>query len=406
MSKLDITTGHVYDNSIVEKALVSIIPENCDLKVSGSSFLTKNNPFAYDGNEIAFAKDVCIDFYDGSNWKQFVNRKAFTFDPASILDIGDELEYGTDYYIYLCFDETRPSLIVSKNSTYPYAYSELTSRKIGGFHYGAVRKVSNDGLYIPVDSIGLKFGDNGIKWQDNVTVGVIPNSIWDLKHRPKTLHPGLVEVNGVWIGIYQASVQELFTFENSANGNLIKNGRLTTRYGAMPATGTEGLNQYNFNEAASKIGMRLPRYTEWLSGAFGSPQGTASGSNYGRTATSNTGRTYTGCNVDTANGKYSPSTGIKPYAVSAYNLCDCAGNVWEWGSDYTIRQDSTSWQFYNVLGSNVGQGYLPNASGLAALVFGGDWLDGVACGSRTVHANSYPWGVHPNVGARLACDAA
>ena len=151
--------------------------------------------------------------------------------------------------------------------------------------------------------------------------------------------------------------------------------------------------------------MRLLRYNEWLAGAFGSPQGEDGSNNYGWTKTTNTGRIYTGCSVSTSDGKHS-GTGVKPYAVSAYNLTDCAGNVSEWTCDYSIRQDSTSWNWQNVLGANQGQAYLPYSGGLVALRCGNDWSGGVRCGPRTVGLSDYPWDVDAYVGARLACDAA
>ena len=35
---------------------------------------------------------------------------------------------------------------------------------------------------------------------------------------------------------------------------------------------------------------------------------------------------------------------------------------------------------------------------------GGDWSDGVSCGSRAVYCANYLWNVHSAVGCRLACD--
>ena len=166
------------------------------------------------------------------------------------------------------------------------------------------------------------------------------------------------------------------------------------------------MSQFNFNELAHKQGMRLLRYNEWLAGAFGSPQGEDGSNNYGWTKTTNTGRTYIGCQVNTSTGEHDISNGVKPYAISAYNLCDCVGNVSEWTGDYSIRQDSTSWNWQNVLGANQGQAYLPNSDGLVALRCGGSWSSGVHCGPRTVNLNYYPWNVDASIGARLACDAA
>lgn len=391
---------------LIDDCSVACIPESGNVKAVGSSFIEKLNPFAYDDNILRFADGAGIPIYNGEIWQQIINREAMTLTPANLLDTGNVLKVGHDYYGYICMDGETPQIVFSENDTFPDGSSALTSRKICGFHYGVIRKVSDDGLWIPIDSTGNKFGSDGIKWQDNITVGIVPNSVWDLIHRPKTIHPGLVEVNGVWIGAYQASAEEAFTFMNGTSGLHIKSGKLATKYGAVPITGTEGLNQYNFVEAAHKQNLRLPRYTEWLSAAFGSPQGADANNDYGWTKTTNTMRAFTGCSVDAASGVYNATSGIKPYAISAYNLHDCAGNVAEWTSDYSIRQDSTSWNWYNVLGAGMGQAYLPFTYGLSALVCGHYWNDGVLCGSRTVLVHDYPWHVLTGIGARLACDAA
>jgi len=80
--------------------------------------------------------------------------------------------------------------------------------------------------------------------------------------------------------------------------------------------------------------------------------------------------------------------------------------VWEWLADYTIRQDSTNWGYKNVLGAGMGRAYLPNDTGISALIAGGGWFNGVICGPRSVLLDSYPWVVSTLIGARLACDAA
>ena len=390
---------------LVDDCSVACIPESGNVKSVKAAFLEKQNPFEYDADILKFAEGVGIPIWNGETWIQTINREEFTFDPASLLDTGNELEFGVDYWVYICMDGGSPEIVVSKNESFPDGSTASTSRKIGHFYYGAIRKVSNDGLWIPIDSAGNKFGSSGTKWQDNVTVGIVPNSIWDLKHKPKISHPGLVEVNGIWMGAFQASAEEAFSFMGGTNGLHIKSGKLATKYGAIPVTGSEGMNQFTFNEIAHKQGLRLPRYAEWLAGAFGSPQGEDGSNNYGWTKTTNTGRTYTGVGVNTSTGKRDTANGVKPYAISAYNLHDCAGNVAEWTSDYSIRQDSTNWNWQNVLGAGMGQAYLPFADGLSALICGSNWHYGVHCGPRTVNASKDPWYVGTDIGARLACDA-
>ncbi|MBQ9237786.1 MAG: SUMF1/EgtB/PvdO family nonheme iron enzyme [Treponema sp.] len=390
----------------VDAASVAVFGELGNFKVVGKSFLSKKNPFAYDENIITMADGFCVDLYNGEKWNQFTNRNDMTLNPAELLDTGDTLQMGKDYYIYLVFSGATPEIVVSLNATFPDGATALTSRKIGGFHYGTIRKVSDDGLYIPIDSAGNKFGSSGTKWEDNVTTGIIPNSVWDLKNRPKNFAPGFVKVGNIWVSIYQASAKTPVTFMDNTNGLHIANGELQSKYGELPATGTEGLNQFAFNELAHKQGLRLPSYAEWLFGAFGNPQGENGADNYGWTKTSNTARTRTGCSVNTITGSYDVTSGVKPYAVSAYNLCDCTGNIAEWTEDYTIRQDSTNWSWQNVLGAKMGQAYLPFANGLSALFCGHGWNGGLRCGARTVNADDFPWHVGAYIGARLACDAA
>ena len=165
------------------------------------------------------------------------------------------------------------------------------------------------------------------------------------------------------------------------------------------------MNQFNFNELAARQGLRLLSYDEWLQGAFGSPQGEDGSNNYGWTKTTNTARCRTGCQVDPSTGDFDNVSGVKPYAISAKNVVDCAGNVSEWTKTFSLDFSSTSWNWQNVLGANQGQAYLPNSGGLRALRCGHFWNSGVLCGPRTVSGNDNPWDVLTSIGARLACDS-
>ncbi|MBO7583078.1 MAG: SUMF1/EgtB/PvdO family nonheme iron enzyme [Treponema sp.] len=391
---------------LIDDCSVACIPESGNVKSLKTAFVEKANPFSYSEDILNFAEGVGIPIWNGEVWQQIVNQESFTMNPANLLDTGNELVFGNDYYGYICMDSGSPEIVFSKNDSFPDGSAALTSRKFCHFYYGTIRKVSDDGLWIPIDSAGNKFGSSGTKWQDNVTVGIVPNSVWDLKHKPKISHPGLVEVNGVWLGAFQASAEEAFTFMSATNGLHVTSGKLATKYGAIPVTGTEGMNQFTFNEIAHKQGLRLPRYEEWLAGAFGSPQGENGANNYAWAKTTNTARTFTGCSVNTSTGAYDGINGVKPFAISAYNLHDCVGNVSEWTNDYSIKQDSTSWAWQNVLGAGMGQACLPFSGGMSALICGNNWDDGVLCGPRSVNLDSNPWNVNVLIGARLACDAA
>jgi formylglycine-generating enzyme required for sulfatase activity len=394
---------------LVDDGTVNTIPENGSCKSRGDSFLSKKNPFSYTQNRLILSDGCGFDIFDGNNWRQISNRGDIDFDPLSVLDQGSALIPGTDYFVYLCKLSDDPSsgmeLVVSANATYPLNFNANNSRKIGGFHYGHIRCV--DSSYTPIDSTGAKYGSGGMIWQNNVTVGVVPNSVWDLRNRPKTLFGGLVKVGNIWISIYPASVKSPITFMNGVSGLHVSGGELQSKYGLYPATGTEGLNQYGFNELAARAGMRLLTMREWLAAAVGNPEGEDTADTYGWTKTTNAGRARTGCKVNPSTGNYDESGGIKPAAISAFNCVDMVGNVWEWMGDYMPRNDSAaSWAWYDVLGEGMGQAYLPNNVGLASPIMGGDWRHGVRCGPRAVGLNHSPWNVSASLGSRLACDAA
>jgi hypothetical protein len=391
---------------LVDEATISTIPENGSFKTPGSSFISKRDPFAYATDRLLIQDGCAFDIYDGSVWRQVANRGTIDLNAASVLDTGGAFNVGVDYYIYVCLDENGdPQPVISANATYPLGFTPERSRKIGGFHYGHIRHVSDDGKWIPVDSSGGKRGATGTIWQQNVSVGIIPNSIWDLRNRPRCSPEGMVKVGSLWVDIYLNSAAETIVMEGS--GLSVNAGKLQSKYGQLPATGTEGLNWYGFNELASMIEKRLPCYSEWIMAARDNPQGEDGADNYGWTKTANTGRNRTGCNVD-ASGSYIQAGGVKPFAVSAFNCVDCVGNVWEWLADTGNKNDAGTgtWAYQDVLGAGKGKAYLWTPTGLASLIAGGLWGHGVNAGPRTVYADNYPWNVYTAYGVRLACDAA
>jgi hypothetical protein len=391
-------------SDLVDDASVSCLPESGNFKCPGAFFIYKKNPFAYDANVVVIKKGTGIDLYVNSAWEQFVNRADIELTAAD-MDDASAFVVGTDYYVYLTWNGVAPGVKISANSTYPAGFNASNSRKIGGFHYGHIRKVSADDLWVPIDSTGVPFGANGIIWQKNVTIGIVPNSVWDLANRPRCSPEGMVKVGDMWYDIYKASAAETVSFQGGTNGLHVIAGRLQSKYGQLPITGTEGLHWYSFNELATRIGKRLPSYGERIRAAYGNPGGEAAADNYGWTKTTNTTRARIGASVNATTGLYDAAAGIKPFAVSAYNLIDCIGNVYEWLDELSIRQDSTSWNWQDVLGADKGQAYLPNNIGLSAFIAGGGWGEGVNAGPRTVNLDGYPWNVSTGVGCRLACDA-
>lgn len=321
------------------------------------------------GNGVVIKADTIIPLKSGTVWKVYL----FTADiEVTTLDTG-VLTLGTNYYVYLCDNGTANGLLLlSANSTAPSGYTASNSRKIGGFHYGRKR--------------------NSITVADVSSNVVVPNSVWDLCHRPRCSPEGMVYIgNGVWVDIYLASVDEAITFANG-NGSQILTGSCKSAYNALPLTGTEGLNGYNFIELAKRSGKRLLTLAEWLQAAHGSPQGNNADNVNAWSATTNTDRQYTGYVAN---------------AISLSNVVDCVGNVWEWLDEYIIRQDGTlAWGWYDVMPlMNVGQLYMYTNLALVQIMSGGHWSDGVYTGSRCVLLNAYPWHVSASIGSRLACDS-
>ena len=301
--------------------------------------------------------------------------KAYLFDSdieIKTLDTGS-LTFGTDYYVYLCDDGSDTGvLLISANSTAPSGYDATNSRKIGGFHYGRMRNS------FTADDV-----------TDNV---VVPNSVWDLIHRPKCSPEGMVDLGiGVWCDIYLASVDEAISFTNG-NGSPLSSGTAKSVYNATPLTGTEGLNGYNFIELAARSGKRLLTYNEWLRAAYGSPQGNDSDNTNAWTNTNNTARQL---------------TGYVKNAISMLNVIDCVGNVWEWLDEFVVRWDGTTgWGWKDVMsGQGVGQLYMYTDVSLVQMIAGGHWHDGSPSGSRTASLYVFPWDVNTRIGSRFACDA-
>jgi hypothetical protein len=372
-----------------------------DLHKKGARILEKKNPFTYPSSNVIVVKQGTIIALFNSLWRTFEVSQDIELGAGDI-DAGGSFKVGTDYYVYLVDNGGGGELVISANATFPNGASAGNSRKIGGFHFGHIRCTNS--CLAPIDSNGVVYGTTGTIWKNNVATGIVPNSVWDLKNRPNCSPEGMVLVGSRWVDIYKASAAETITFESGANGLFAAAGLLQSKYGQIPVTGAEGLHWYAFHELAARSGKRLQTYGEFVQGAADNPGGQDSADDYGWTKTSNTARTRTGCNVNASTGAYVSAGGIKPYAVSAYNLVDAVGNVWEWTDELTIRQDSASWAWQDVLGADKGKAFLPNAAGAAAFVCGGYWNIGVLCGSRAVGLPDHPWSVHTGIGSRLACD--
>ena len=324
-----------------------------------------------------------------------VNNNIFRVDePLELtvdnLDTGTEFVLGTDYYVYIC-DPSNGNIeedidevyLISANSSYPEGYDESNSRKIGGFHYGRCRW-SNEEFY-PVGTNAEVFGTN---WMTNVYIGIVPNSVWTLLHRPMCNPEGMVWLWGnLWGDIYLSS----------DNGNY----GLQSVKAKAPMSGTESMNWYGLIERAANVNKRLPTYSELAQAALGTPPG-ANNNTYNHTSSSNSGR----CN-----------TGNIANAVSSYNVCDMVGSIYKWTTNITDAEASGAYTCaWKNAQSNIQTGglittvgcgdyYSPVNTSIKAIRGGGSWGTSTNAGSRCLVEDYYPWIVNANTACWCVCKA-
>lgn len=232
------------------------------------------------------------------NGNTFKTEKTI-IDQNDLDSVNKYFKRGTDYYIYMVYDDNNNTqtekYIISKSSTYPKNYNENNSRKIGGFHFGIVRKT--DDLFFPLGTDNLRYGEN---WRSNVYEGIIPNSIWTLLHRPVSNPEGMVYLNNnLWGDIYLSSVSDYI---------------LQSKYNQYPITGSNKLNFYIANEMATAINKRLPSLLECYNAAKGSP-------------------------MVPKNKEYAviiPKTGENVSNVSSFNVMDLVGFVSKYTSEIQL----------------------------------------------------------------------
>lgn len=263
---------------------------------------------------------------------------------------------GKDFYVYACQPSSgyAPVLILSANSTYPAGYTADTSRKIGGFHC----------LCANVGTI------SGHPLSNFVAGDILPLSVWDLLHRPKTASPeGMVwcPSANIWVDIY------------------LQSGTGSTTASAYGATITDTRTWMDHVDDLGAVGKRLLNDAEF--------QLIAAGGNEKTNIQGSADPGTTGGHVDTAGRRMISSIGCE----------DCAGAMWQWLSDQSYRSDGTEWSWKDLPGGK-GNIYVQGTYGDVKLLAGGGWADGANCGSRCRVAYYYRWGAVSNNGARGAAE--
>ena len=312
----------------------------------------------------------------GGNGKGYLTSQEVDWNPylaANNDGSFSAVTLGDDIYIYACQDPSGTAKwVASKNTTVPTGYSADSSRKVGGCHVGRYRAVANryDTAYVPA-------------------VQILPNSCWDLQHRPTCDPTGMVEVvpNRLWVDIYL----------NSEGAGVWPENIPLSKYGATIIRDTI-YSRSDFHQLVSNAGKRLPTPEEFLRYAEGAPAGLDGSNDQAWSATTNTGPTAAG--------------GVAK-AVSQYGVVDAVGNVWEWlDAHYDLGDSNGSVTPYawDATVVNVGKdAAMPRGSvyryAWRSFIGGGYWSDGVSCGARCLHSGATPWDAHGDVGLRGVCDS-
>ena len=319
-TKADITTSNVMSikyNSYIRSKL----PTSAKTSITISSMALTINSLTYELKD-----EETLSLNSSSSWD------SATYATASS-------RAGKDFYIYACQPSsgTTPTLILSANSTVPAGYTATNSRKIGGFHCEC----------LDVGTVTDENSMNGYAAGD-----IIPYSIWDLKHRPKSSPEGMVYVEplNVWISIY------IMSWDGS---------KLVSAYNGVQADGTSAkpFSGTEFAEYLAKVNMRLPRYDEFVVFAKGIQECVnVKGSK----------------DVNKTGGHY---TTDNKRIISSYGIEDCVGVIWQWLSDVFGSGFSASWNTSSNRDDRNTRGDCWGG-GLRRALAGGGWGNGAYCGSR------------------------
>ena len=267
---------------------------------------------------------------------------------------------GKDFYLYAIYSaaDVMPRFTLSANSTVPNGYDADTTRKVCGFHCLCVDVGTIDGHALT----GYVAGD------------ILPASVWDLYHRPKSEPESMVydRFSDAWLDIY---------------GDSWDGKKLVSVYGGVWA---DGASEKKWHGEASleqlmRQGKRLPWRYEFQMAAKGSNEQT----NIKGGADPNT----TGGHIDTAGRRM----------VSNIGLEDCCGVLWQWLMDLGFAGGSSlTDSVYNreVDSRSYGQTY----GNLFRLLGGGYWRYGAACGSRAADCSVVSALVDATIGCRGASE--
>lgn len=226
-----------------------------------------------------------------------INSKWFYFDTDVEIDTATGMDTGSiangkDYYVYVCDNAGALVYLISLASTYPDGYDANTSYKIGGFHTLCV----NAGTISGHTLTGYTAND------------ILPESVWDVRHRPKCSPEGMVYCEAInkWVDIY------------------LQSGTNASTASVYNATITDTRVWNDHVDDGHAVLKRLLTDEEF--------QAVAAGSNEETNITGSADPVTTGGHADTASRRMISNIGCE----------DCCGAMYQWLLDQSFRLDGAS----------------------------------------------------------------
>lgn len=286
-----------------------------------------------------------------------VSNVARAFPADTAVTMPGTLTAGEDYSVWVKADGTAVAVVDSFLA--PASAPAVGAVRIGGFHYGLVMagETVAGGSFA---TSGVTAGGGSMAWtQTDVDriAGINEFSLWDLAFRCAGEQYGMAydPWADVWVAIYFCNTAPHVNGVSRYNTDVCSGTVLPF---VAPSFGGDGVLKYSAfrsweaNEICLDHGLRLIRYEEFVSAAFGVTEGQSLG---GASATI-------------------PATARQPGYTSRIGLEQATGHVYTIGGPM-IGQGGSAWAG-NGRGSNYGSGVVQ--------LFGGDRALASNSGSRCV----------------------
>jgi len=324
-----------------------------------------STPFliASNNRELTIKAGTKFNIGSGANVRTFKTDVDLVLDIASILDTGS-LENGKDYYLFGCPDAGDGVLFkASKTKTNPQGFAEEDVGLAGGFHTLCVN--AGTGMNYVEGRETKQHPLNGY-----IAGDILPYSVWCLNHRPHSEPEGMVYIPTLdfWCDIYL----------QSGDGKDTK----SAYQGAI----TRSRQYVDFVEDQFIVKKELLDDAEFAAAMLGSNEKTAVA-----------GANETGATTGGAGGK-SDTAGRR--MISIYGVEEGCGAIWQWlrstsaaGVGGSLSGDTGSGSMGWISPTTGAYGPYPQSGdkgsfwgNACALLAGGSWYYGAACGSRLRNA--------------------